>query len=125
MAVLREQKASRRWIFRLEDDLEFLEDAYKYGIDMAQQHLAQRLTLLQNQQEVYETWKALAMVNTPEDMLDLLTKQQLDLFAPANFSVLQTLLDYIAEQNLVQPEQLQAIRNFLEESSTTVVSMVR
>ncbi len=117
IAKLREQRVARHWMIRLKRDLELLEDAYRHGIDNAKQRLEQRLKVLQNRQEVFEVFKTLAAINTPEAMINLLTGQQAELFSPAAMSVMQTLSQQLAEQNPAQAEQMQAALRLVEEST--------
>ena len=117
IATLREQKPSRHWIFRLEHDLEFLEDAYQHGIEGAWQHLEQRTSMLQNQQEVYEACKRFAMLRTPEDVLNLFAQQQAEPFSPTTYNAMHTLFERVTRQDPAQRELLGSMLSALERSS--------
>jgi Lon protease-like protein len=110
-----QRQAPSHWIFRLEHDLEFLEDALAHGMNVAKQHLEGRIQMLQNQQEVLEVFKTLATVNTPEDILEILAQQQIHPFSPATFNVLRMLFEQVAAQNPERGEQLQLLLSLLEE----------
>jgi Lon protease-like protein len=117
IARLREQKASRHWIFRLENDQGFLEDTYQHGIESAWQHIEQRTSMLQNQEEVYEALKRFAMLSTPEDFLNLIAQQQADSFSPTTFNALHTLFERVTRQDPAQRELLELTLTTLEQSS--------
>jgi Lon protease-like protein len=116
IATLRQRQASGHWIFRLEHDLEFLEDALAHGISVAKQHLEGRIQMLQNQQDVFEAFKILATVNTPEDILEILAQQQRQPFSPATFNVLQMLFEQVTTQDPEGGERLQLLLSLLEEA---------
>ncbi len=116
IATLRQRQASGHWIFRLEHDLEFLEDVLAHGLNVARQHLEGRIQMLQNQQEVLEAFKILATVNTPEDILEILAQQQRHPFSPATFNVLRMLIEQVTAQNPERGEPLQLLLSLLEEA---------
>jgi len=115
IATLRQGQASGHWIFRLEHDLEFLEDALAHGMNVAKQHLEGRIQMLQNQQDVLEAFKILATVNTIEDVMAVVARQQRHPFSPETLNVLQMLCDQVAAQDPEGAERLQFLLTLLEE----------
>jgi Lon protease-like protein len=117
IATLRQQKVAHHWRFRLQRDLELLEDVHRQGMEVARQRLEQRRTLWQNQQETLAAFTAMARISAPEDFLDLLANQGgAGLFSPAALNVMQTLGQQLAEQNPIRGEQFANLLQFLEES---------
>jgi Lon protease-like protein len=92
---LKEQRVSGYWIFRLEHDLELLENVHNYGIEEAHQRLEQRIILLCNLQDTVEALTLLASAYGSGDVQALLEGLQQNPFSPSTFDVLERLLEQI------------------------------
>jgi Lon protease-like protein len=98
MNKLKEQQVSGYWIFRLEHDLELLENVHNYGIEEAHQRLEQRIILLGNQQDTFEALTLLTSAYVSGDVQALLEGLQQNPFSPGTFDALERLSEKMGEE---------------------------
>jgi Lon protease-like protein len=115
IAHARQQKAARRWIFLLTQDLDLLEKAYKHGLSMVRGYLNALGKMRGSQQAVLEALKVLTTldVDDPETLQKVMERQETHPFSPETFAAMYALSEQMGDPE--DREQLQAILHLLED----------